>query len=59
MTYHRKMPKGVATGDVTRKALEAARNEKDRIAALAMESGMARGVKQHLSVKLNVGRPRN
>ena len=58
MTYSRKMPKEVTTSEVTRKALEAARNEKQRLAALEMESGTARGLKKDFSVKLNVGRSR-
>ena len=59
MTYSRKMPKEVAIGDATRKALEAARSEKQRLAALEMESGMARGLNKDFSVKLNVGRSRH
>ena len=60
MTYARKMPKEVATGDATRKALEAARSEKERNVALATESGLSRGIKKHVNVKLkNVGRPRH
>ena len=46
MTYTRKLPKQVATGDATRKALEAAANEKQRVAARQMEAGMASGVKK-------------
>ncbi len=57
MTYNRKMPKEVGTNEATRKALEAARNEKQRLAALEMEAGMARGIKNNVSVKLkHVGR---
>ena len=60
MTYTRKMPKEVTTGDATRKALEAARSEKERNAALATESGLSRGIKKHVNVKLkNVGRSRH
>ena len=60
MTYTRTMPKEVTTGDATRKALEAARSEKERIAALAMESGLSRGIKKDVNVKLkNVGRSRH
>ncbi len=60
MTYNRKMPKEVVTSEATRKALEAARTEKQRIAALEMESGLSRGIKKKVSVKLkHVGRTRN
>ena len=58
MTYNRKMPKEVVTNEATRKALEAARNEKQRLAALEMEAGMVRGIEKTVSVKLkHVGRP--
>ena len=59
MTYTSKLPKQVTTNEATRKALEAARNEKERIAAREMEAGMLRGIKKTVSVNLkkNVGRP--
>ena len=54
------MPKEVVTNEATRKALEAARNEKQRFAALEMESGLSRGIKKKVSVKLkHVGRTRH
>ena len=57
MTYKRKMPKEVGTNEATRKALEAARNEKQRLAALEMEGGLSRGIKKTVSVKVkDVGR---
>jgi hypothetical protein len=58
MTYTRKLPKQVTTGDATRKALEAAANEKQRVAARQMEAGMASGVKKELRIK-HVGRSAN
>ena len=48
MTYTRKLPKQVVTADATRKALEVAANEKQRVAARQMEAGMASGIKKKI-----------
>jgi hypothetical protein len=58
MTYARKMPKPVETSEATRKALDNARTEKERIAVRAAEASMVGGVKKEVKVKVkqNVGR---
>ena len=57
MTYARKMPKPVETSEATRKALDNARTEKERLAVRAAEAGTASGVKKEFKVKVkHVGR---
>ena len=52
MPYARKMPKPVGTSEVTKKALEMARTEKERLAILAAEAGMVGGLtKKSVGVK--------
>ena len=53
MPYARKMPKSVGTSEVTKKVLEMARNEKERLAIHAAEAGMVGGVtKKSVNVKV-------
>ena len=59
MTYTRKMPNKVETSDTTKKALEMATNEKERLAVRAAEAGMSSGLKKEVKVKLNVRRAAN
>jgi hypothetical protein len=58
MTYTHKMPNKVETSDVTKNALAAAMNEKERLAVRAAEAGMTVGLKKPLDIKVN-GRTAN